>query len=113
MLVIRLQRTGRENLPTYRMVVAEKSQPVKGGFLENLGHYLPAAEPPVVEVNVERIEHWVSKGACPSDTVARILKRKGLKGMDAFIKRYTKQRSKSAQPEEAAAQAPVAAAPAA
>ena len=42
MLVIRLQRTGRENTPTYRLVVAEKARPVKGKFLEVLGHFLPA-----------------------------------------------------------------------
>ncbi len=113
MLVIRLQRTGRENLPTYRLVVAEKARPVKGKFLEIVGHYLPAQKESQFNVETEKIEAWVKKGAIPSDTVARLLKKKGLKDMDKFIKRYAKRRSKSAPPEEvapapAAAPAPVA-----
>ncbi len=43
MLVVRLQRTGRKNLPAYRIVVAEKARPVKGKYLEIVGHYLPAS----------------------------------------------------------------------
>jgi small subunit ribosomal protein S16 len=114
MLVIRLQRTGRENLPTYRLVVAEKARPVKGKFLEILGHYLPAQKDPVFEIESAKIEEWVKKGAIPSDTVARLLRKKGLKDMDKFIKRYPKRRSKSSPPEEAApAPTPAPAAPAA
>lgn len=109
MLVIRLQRTGRSNLATYRIVVAEKARAVKGKFHEILGHYMPAQKTPVFKVDAERVAHWVSKGATPSDTVARLLKREGVKGMDQFIVRYAKRRSKNA-PEETAA--PVAAAPA-
>lgn len=113
MLVIRLQRTGRENLPSYRLVVAEKARPVKGKFLEILGHYLPARDPKIFEVDTAKIETWVTKGAIPSDTVARLLRKKGLKNMDKFIKRYPKRRSKSAPPEEVVAPAAPAAAAAA
>lgn len=113
MLVIRLQRTGRENLPTYRLVVAEKARPVKGKFLEIVGHYLPAQKDPVWKVESAKVEEWIKKGAIPSDTVARLLKKHGAKNMEKFIKRYPKRRSKSAPPEEAApapAAAPAAAA---
>ena len=103
MLVIRLQRTGRENVPTYRLVVAEKARPVKGKFLEILGHYLPTQDPVVFEHKDERINHWISKGAIPSDTVARMLRRAGLKDMDKFIQTYTKKRSKKEPAPEAAA----------
>lgn len=117
MLVIRLQRTGRENLPTYRLVVAEKARPVKGKFLEIVGHYLPAQKDPVFKIESEKIQEWITKGAIPSDTVARLLRKNGLKDMDKFIKRYPKRRSKNAPPEEVApkpaAAAPVAEAPAA
>ncbi len=118
MLVIRLQRTGRENLPTYRLVVAEKARPVKGKFLEILGHYLPAQKDPVFKIESEKIQEWVKKGAIPSDTVARLLRKNGMKNMDKFIKRYAKRRNKKAPPEEvapkpAAAEAPSAEAPAA
>lgn len=102
MLVIRLQRTGRTNLATYRIVVAEKARAVKGKFHEIVGHYLPAQKNPVFKFEAERIEHWISMGAIPSDTVARMLKREGMKGMDKFITRYSKRRSKNAPPEEAA-----------
>lgn len=112
MLVIRLQRTGRSNLATYRIVVAEKARAVKGKFHEIVGHYLPAQKNPVFKYDAERIQHWVAQGAVPSDTVARMLKREGVKGMDKFISRYTKRRSKNAPPEEAAP-APAPAAPAA
>lgn len=113
MLVIRLQRTGRENLPTYRLVVAEKARPVKGKFLEILGHYLPAQKDPVFKVESEKIQEWVKKGAIPSDTVARLLRKNGMKDMDKFIKRYPKRRGKNAPPEEVAPKpAPVAETPA-
>ncbi|MEK7218475.1 MAG: 30S ribosomal protein S16 [Patescibacteria group bacterium] len=94
MLKIRLQRTGRENIPTYRLVVAEKRDPVKGRHHEVLGHYLPARNPAVFEHNDERIADWIQKGAIPSDTVARLLRKAGLKGMDKFIHTYTKKKSK-------------------
>jgi small subunit ribosomal protein S16 len=113
MLIIRLQRTGRENLPTYRLVVAEKSRPVKGGVLEHLGHFLPAANPPIVELKKERIEHWVSKGATASNTAARLLSKNGIKGLEKYITRYVKRRPKGEQPADPAAAAPAPAAPAA
>jgi len=67
----------------------------------------------VFKIEKERIEAWVAKGAVPSDTVARMLKREGVKGMDKFITRYTKQRSKNAPAEVAAAPEAPAAEPAA
>ena len=109
MLVIRLQRTGRENLPTYRVVLSEKSQHVKKGAQEIFGHYLPSRETPVFECNQERIAHWVKMGAIPSDTVARLLRKVGMKGMDKFVQKYAKQKSKKDAPEGAAAPAAAAA----
>ncbi|MBI2635834.1 30S ribosomal protein S16 [Candidatus Peregrinibacteria bacterium] len=99
MLVIRLQRTGRENLPTYRLVVAEKARPVKGKYVEIVGHYLPERNPVVLEKKDERIKHWIKNGAMPSDTVARLLKRAGIENMDKFIRPYTKRKSKKKQAE--------------
>jgi small subunit ribosomal protein S16 len=107
MLIIRLQRTGRENLPTYRIVVAEKSRPVKGGVLEHVGHYLPAANPSSVEIKKERIEYWISKGATASDTAARLLSKNGVKGLEKYITRYAKRRPKGEEPPAPAAVAPV------
>lgn len=106
MLVLRLQRTGRKNLPTYRIVVTEHTAPIKSGEREILGHYLPAQKDPIFSIDTERTAYWISKGAKPSDTLARLLKRSGVKDMEPFIKRYTKQKSKKAPPE--APQAPAA-----
>ncbi|NOS66890.1 MAG: 30S ribosomal protein S16 [Candidatus Peribacteraceae bacterium] len=112
MLVIRLQRTGRENLPTYRLVVAEKARPVKGKYLEIVGHYLPNRDPKVFEHKDERILHWVGKGATPSNTVARLLKKAGVNGMEKFIEKYAKQKSKKEVVAAPAAPAAAVAAPA-
>ncbi len=113
MLVIRLQRTGRKNLATYRIVVAEKANAAKGKFHEIVGHYLPTQKEAVFKVEAERVEHWVKNGAIPSDTMARLLKKNGLKGMEKFIASYSKKRSKKAPAEEPAAPTPAPAAEAA
>jgi small subunit ribosomal protein S16 len=94
MLVIRFQRTGRENIPTYRLVVAEKARPVKGKVLEVLGHYLPAREPAVLELREDRITFWVQRGAALSDTAARTLTKAGMKGLEKHIQPYTKKKPK-------------------
>ena len=101
MLVLRLQRTGRRNVPTYRLVVTEKSAPVKGKVKEYLGHYLPARNPHVLEFKSDRITHWVSQGAQPSDTVARILTQAGVKGLEKFVKPYTKKSKKEKNKDKA------------
>ncbi|MBM3231722.1 30S ribosomal protein S16 [Candidatus Peregrinibacteria bacterium] len=105
MLRIRLQRTGTTNNPSYRIVVAQSSDAAKGRHLEILGHFLPAGKPVKVEVDAERVTHWISVGAIPTDTMARLLVKQGVKGMEKYVKRYTKKRSKKAQPEGATAPA--------
>jgi small subunit ribosomal protein S16 len=106
MLVIRLQRTGRENTPTYRIVVSEKTKHAKKGAHEILGHYLPSGKQTIFKCDKERALYWISKGAIPSDTMARLLKRDGAEGMEKYIKRYAKQKSKKDPPPEAAPAAP-------
>ena len=104
MLRIRLQRTGRENLPTFRLVVAEHTKPVKGKYKEILGHFLPQRNPKALEYKTERIVHWIKHGAHPSNTVARLLKKYGFKeqgiNLDTFIQPYTKKKKKSEQAVE-------------
>lgn len=107
MLRIRLQRTGAKNKTSYRLVVTPKSNAAKGKFLEVLGFYMPTRTPVTLELNTERISHWVSKGAIPSDTTARLLKKNGMKGMEKYIQRYTKRTTKNPS-EEAPAPAPAA-----
>lgn len=100
MLVIRLQRTGRKNAPAFRVVLAEKRWSAKKKCIEVLGHYLPDHEPPVFEVDQERIGAWIAKGAQPSDTVARLLTRAGMKGLTTFIVPYAKRKPKKEVPKE-------------
>lgn len=107
MLGIRLQRTGRKNAAAYRIVVAERSSPIKGRFVEILGYYLPRRNPVVFECNAERIAHWVGNGARPTDTVARLLKKNGIDGMDKFVETYTKKKKRNPSEEEVVEEAPV------
>lgn len=99
MLVLRLQRTGRSRVPTYRIVLTEKSWAAKGRFQEILGHYLLDRDPPVFQANEERIRHWMKHGAIPSDTLARVLRKNGVAGMERFVRRYAKKKPKNASEE--------------
>lgn len=78
MLKMRLRRTGAKKRPSYRIVVAEHTDPRDGRFIEILGHYDPLTEPATVKVNEERAQYWLSVGAQPSDTVAGLLTRAGV-----------------------------------
>ncbi len=73
MLVIRLQRIGKKNRPHYRLVVSEKSRDLAGRHLEILGNYDPIANPKVVNLEAERIKHWLAVGAQPSASVHNLL----------------------------------------
>jgi len=75
---LRLRRTGAKKRPSYRIVAAEHSSPRDGRFIEILGHYDPLTEPATVKVNAERVQHWLSVGAQPTETVAGLLKRAGV-----------------------------------
>ena len=107
MLVLRLQRTGKNKEATYKVVVAEKSDPVKKKSIETVGNYIPQRDPVQLVLKQDRIKYWMEKGAQPSDTLARILKKEGMDGMDQYILRYTKQKKRKAwEDEEAPAEAP-------
>jgi len=73
MLAIRLSRTGSNRRPYFRVVVTDSSQARDSRFVEILGHYHPRSKPAVVEVNRERLAHWLKLGAKPSDTVRTLL----------------------------------------
>ncbi len=78
MLKIRLRRTGQKHQPSYRVVVADKDSPRDGRFVEILGHYNPRTEPVTFEVKEDRVRHWVSQGAQPTETVHRLLHTRGM-----------------------------------
>ena len=71
---IRLRRMGAKKAPFYRVVVADSRYPRDGRFIEEIGYYDPTNEPAVVNINKEKAEEWIKKGAQPTDTVKRLLK---------------------------------------
>jgi small subunit ribosomal protein S16 len=75
MLSIRMRRTGSKKRPYYRVVVTEARSPREGSFLEVLGHYNPRTKPAVVEIDRDRVTHWIKQGARPSDSVRTLLAR--------------------------------------
>jgi small subunit ribosomal protein S16 len=74
MLKIRLTRFGTKKKPTYRVVVIESWRARDSRFIEIVGHYNPVAQPAQVQLQHDRIEHWIKNGAQPSDTVTRLIK---------------------------------------
>jgi small subunit ribosomal protein S16 len=81
MLKIRLARGGAKKRPYYSIVVADSHSPRDGRFIEKVGAYNPLLkkdDPTRVTLKIERIQEWISKGAQPTDRVARFLATQGL-----------------------------------
>jgi small subunit ribosomal protein S16 len=75
---LRLTRVGSKKNPVYRIVAADSRSPRDGKFLEIVGRYNPQTDPSTIELDEDKVRDWLSKGAQPSDTVARLLKIKGV-----------------------------------
>lgn len=75
MLVIRMRRAGSKSRPFFRIVVTEGKSALVGRFTEVLGHYNPRTKPEKVDINRERLAHWLGMGAQPSDTVRTLIDR--------------------------------------
>ena len=85
-LKIRLARGGSKKRPFYQIVVADVRSPRDGRFIEKVGSWNPMlAKEDVkrIELNNERIQHWLSNGALPTDRVLRFLNEAGLAKRDA------------------------------
>ena len=76
MVVIRLARGGSKKRPFYSINVADARSPRDGRFIERVGFFNPVArgQEESLRVDFERVEYWVSKGAQPTDRVAKLLK---------------------------------------
>ena len=72
---IRLRREGTTNRPYYKVVVADSRSPRDGKFIEIVGTYDPKKQGHNSTLAMERIDHWISKGAQPSDTVRSLIKK--------------------------------------
>ena len=75
---IRLTRVGATKQPSYRLVVADSRNARDGRSIETIGHYNPRTEPATVSIDEEKARKWLSQGAQPSDTVARLFRNAGI-----------------------------------
>ena len=92
---IRLARGGAKKRPYYRIVVAEATAPRDGRFIERVGSWnpiLPKDSPDRVVLDEERVKHWLSVGAQPTDRVLRFLSERGL------LKREARSNPEKAKP---------------
>jgi small subunit ribosomal protein S16 len=77
MVRIRLRRVGAKKQPSYRIVAADKESPRDGRFLEILGYYNPRTEPATIDIKEDRVYHWISNGAQPSESVLKLFRTTG------------------------------------
>lgn len=117
-LKIRLSRGGAKKRPFYRIVVADARSPRDGRYIERIGTYNPMVakdHPERLLFDEERVRHWLSNGAVPSDRVARFLGQKSVIAMPAIPKqtKQDKPRPKTLERMKAAEDAAKAAAEAA
>ena len=75
MLALRLRRAGSKKRPFFRIVVADSRAARDSSFVEILGHYNPRTRPAIVQVDKERVDYWLGKGAQPSDSVRTLMAR--------------------------------------
>jgi len=74
---IRLLRMGKIRHPQYRIVVADSRTKRDGRAIEFIGRYHPKEDPSLIEVNSDRVQHWLTVGAQPSEPVQRLLEKTG------------------------------------
>ena len=78
MVKIRLKRMGQKKAPFYRVVVADSRYPRNGRFIEEIGTFNPLTDPAEIKIDAEAAKKWLSNGAQPTDTVAKLLKVAGI-----------------------------------
>lgn len=93
MLRIRMSRMGRKNFPTYRLIVSERTKDTFGDLSQIVGNYNPHTKE--VSLQKEKILHWISKGAQPTDTVHNLLVSQGvIQAKKKSVTSITKARAK-------------------
>ena len=75
MVAIRLRRAGSKKRPFFRVVVTDSRAARDSSFVEILGHYNPRTKPAIVQVDTERVDFWIKRGAQPSDSVRTLIAR--------------------------------------
>ena len=75
---IRLARHGSKKAPFYRIVVADSRSPRDGKYIERVGSYNPRPQPSEIQVDTEKAQAWIEKGAQPTEQVRKLLKISGV-----------------------------------
>jgi small subunit ribosomal protein S16 len=75
---IRLKRLGGKHDPHFRIVIADAKKRRDGSAVEELGYYCPVGDETTLEVNAERVQHWLEIGAQPTETVRSLLIKAGV-----------------------------------
>ena len=70
---IRLARHGAKKRPYYRVVVADGRMPRDGRFIELVGRYNPLTNPKTIEIDLEKVDAWIAKGAQPTSAVSHLI----------------------------------------
>ena len=90
---IKLKRIGKIHVPQYRIVIADSRAARNGRSIEEIGYYYPKQDPSFIEVNSDRVQHWLKVGAQPTEPVMVLLKItgdwqkfKGLPGAEGTLK---------------------------
>jgi len=108
-VAIRLRREGALNRPYFKVVVTDSRSPRDGKFIEIVGTYDPKKAGPNSTLKLDRIEHWISKGAQPSDTVRSLIKK--VKNPEAAAKKAAAKAAAKAAKKPAPAPKPEVAPP--
>ena len=74
MVKIRLARYGRKKRPFYRIVVTDSRRRRDSGWIESIGYYNPLVEPKTIEIDMDKLNDWINKGAQMSERVAKLKK---------------------------------------
>jgi small subunit ribosomal protein S16 len=71
---LRLTRIGGRKDPVWRVVVADQRSKRDGRVIEIVGHYNAQTEPSTIRLNAERVQHWIARGAQPTDQVRKLIR---------------------------------------
>jgi small subunit ribosomal protein S16 len=77
---LRLTRVGGRKNPIWRVVAADQRSKRDGRVLETIGHYNAQTQPSTIVLDEERVQHWLARGAQPTETVSKLLKTQGISG---------------------------------
>ena len=70
---IRLARHGAKKRPFYRVVVADGRMPRDGRYIELVGRYNPLTNPKTIDLDLEKVDAWIAKGAQPTNAVSHLI----------------------------------------